>query len=879
MQATVFWDFENVSVPNGYRGYTVVQQLKQLGLKLTNIHAIGNSNQLSASTRGELEESGVSILHVSSGKSAAADIAILVEIMKLIHFTGAPHTIVLITGDRDFSKILNLLETWQYTCILIYHGNISPVLLNSCSRLLKWTDVLYGTHQPIAGSSPTRSQNVERKLSEEQSSTPTSPAKSTLKLVNDDKKPSFSATVNGTSQRKYSEIRFAPLLRSLIGSTSLSASAVISCGFDTLQEYKEKASSLGLIMRNEITELGLKVWKKYEGVSSQLCLFRAGYYEGCRSSFGLLLDATFQIYQSNQSPIIVPRDALTNVLNSHFTEFPDAKYLNADQFLRAASSNHYITTKDNLIKINVPPMTTPSGTMLSLFDIMETYKLDTSHIGGLLNGAFMQYGFLNVKAYLDYACANNIVTTREVGKITMVYRLDIFKELTELLQKGLNPAVDDINLEMSIIAKKYGFQQVQDYICAAEEAGVIVGNSEKTESSTRDETKYSPKSKQDFQQLVSLLQNGPLSSSIIGEKLSINIKSQGYESLKQYLKDAEKLQLVVLNASDKNGNIIVQLPGHCAADIQDVFNPLVSFLQERKGKSSSSQIGEKMVKVVKRLGYTSLKLYLLEAESKGIVKLHNKSDPNGNMFVVLKKDREFSSPKFQALVTALKSVESSTSSALGPVLGYSVRKFNYKNVKEYLLDAERSGIVRLKAADHGSYIIYLNCLQHPRLEKLDSDATEINSLTSNQTETQKSEGVLENEIEDIINDELEIMKISLLESNNPEKYPVVEMSQPEYLKMDSKPDYLEMPEECRQVINLITPNIVKFTFTWELEGSQVLLKGSWDNWTGAIEMIKVGNKFVSDLYLPDASYEYKFIVDGEWRIDYTKPFKGLNNYN
>lgn len=58
----------------------------------------------------------------------------------------------------------------------------------------------------------------------------------------------------------------------------------------------------------------------------------------------------------------------------------------------------------------------------------------------------------------------------------------------------------------------------------------------------------------------------------------------------------------------------------------------------------------------------------------------------------------------------------------------------------------------------------------------------------------------------------------------------------------------------------------------------MILKGSWDNWVGAVEMTKVGNKFVTEMYLPESSYEYKFVVDGEWRIDYTKPFRGLNNY-
>ncbi|KAJ3313439.1 hypothetical protein HDV04_001868 [Boothiomyces sp. JEL0838] len=778
MQATVFWDFENVSVPNGYKGYAVVQQLKQLGLKLTNIHAIGNSNQLSTTTRNELEES---------------------------------------------------------------------VLMNSCSSVLKWTDVLYNNGKPnYSGLSPARSLNGEQKQVEDHSSIPNTPIKLNTKLVKEERRPSYSSIVNGgNGQRIYSEIRFVPLLRSLIGATSLSTSAVASCGFNSLQDYKQKASSLGLLLNNEISEKGLILWKRYDGVSSQLCLFRAAYYEGCRPGFHLLLDATFQIYNSNQSPILVDRDLLTSVLDNHFVQHNHDTFTSAEQFLRAASSNHYITTKENMIRINVPPMTTPSGTLLSLFDIMETYKLDTSHIGGLLNGAFVQYGFVNVKMYLEYACAYSIVSTRDIGKITMVYRLDIFKELAELIHKGLDPDTDEFHNELSVVAKKYGFQTIQDYINAAEEAGILQTTNEKQPSELSEKKPCIPVSRKDYQQLVSLLQNGPLSSSIIGEKLSCSFKSLGYETLKQYLRGAEKLNLVVLNANDRSGNIIVQLANQTISNGQDAFDPLVSFLQERK-------------------------VYLLEAETKGLVKLHNRADPNGNMFVVLRKEREAPQPKFQALLTALKNVESSTSSALGPILGYSVRKFNYKNVKEYLLDAERNGIVKLKAEDHGSYVIYPVQNQPGILEKADSNATDVYSAYSNDGETAKCESdygaaVAQTEIKSD-------GQGSMMDSHETE----IPAMQPN--EAYSNALRLNMTDDCRQVIDLITPTIVKFAFTWELEGNQVILKGSWDNWVGAVEMTKVGNKFVTEMYLPESSYEYKFVVDGEWRIDYTKPFRGLNNY-
>ncbi|KAJ3272411.1 hypothetical protein HDV01_005594 [Terramyces sp. JEL0728] len=570
-----------------------------------------------------------------------------------------------------------------------------------------------------------------------------------LQSKSTEKKQSYSSIVNGAPcHRQYSDIRFIPLLRSVIGSTSLSPSAILSCGFNSLQEYKERAVNHGLLNRNDVTEHGLKLFKQHEGVSSQLCLFRAAYYEGCRPAFTMLLDATFQIYNCNQSPIVVEKELLAITLDNLLAHQPNEKYATAEQYLRAASSNHYISTKDNIVKINIPPMTTPLGTLLSLFDIMQTHKLDTSHIGGLLNGAFVQYNFVNVKQYLEYASSCNTVCTKEIGKITMVYRLDIFKD-------------------------KYGFQSDIEYMKAAEEAGILDGNVDKSTGAAEQRTE--PR-KKDFQMLLKLLQSGPLSSSILGEKLSSYIKNLGYDTVKQFLKEAEKENLVELNFNDKNGNIFVQLPATCTGDAQDTFNPLVSFLQERKGKSSSSQIGEKLIRIIKKLGFQSLKVYLLEAESKGLVKIHNKSDPNGNMFVVLRKDRDLCHPRFQLLLNALVDVEYSTSSFLGPIVGPAVKKFNYKNVKEYLLDAEKCGIVKLRAEDHGSYVVGIVTAKEPEtVEKTDSDATEFNS-TEEESPT------------------------SMLDYDPQEIAPAPESANSTLENQDI---------DCRQAVDLLTPSIIK----------------------------------------------------------------------
>ncbi|CAA6662975.1 unnamed protein product [Spirodela intermedia] len=53
--------------------------------------------------------------------------------------------------------------------------------------------------------------------------------------------------------------------------------------------------------------------------------------------------------------------------------------------------------------------------------------------------------------------------------------------------------------------------------------------------------------------------------------------------------------------------------------------------------------------------------------------------------------------------------------------------------------------------------------------------------------------------------------------------------------------------------------------TWSYGGDQVAVEGSWDNWTSRRPLQKCGKDHAIILVLPSGIYQYKFIVDGEWR--------------
>ncbi|KAJ3211235.1 hypothetical protein HDU82_006328 [Entophlyctis luteolus] len=146
--ASVFWDHENCAIPKDTRGFVVVRRIKDLllsrNLTLTNIIAVGDASKMNAQTKLELEESGVVLQNISSGKPSAADIAILNEIMKNIYFHKPPHSIFLISGDRDFSKTLNFLESVNYSVTLIHSNRVSDVLRYSVRDTILWSSLIRG---------------------------------------------------------------------------------------------------------------------------------------------------------------------------------------------------------------------------------------------------------------------------------------------------------------------------------------------------------------------------------------------------------------------------------------------------------------------------------------------------------------------------------------------------------------------------------------------------------------------------------------------------------------------------------------------------------------------------------------------------------------
>ncbi|GAB4817836.1 hypothetical protein N2152v2_004882 [Parachlorella kessleri] len=67
------------------------------------------------------------------------------------------------------------------------------------------------------------------------------------------------------------------------------------------------------------------------------------------------------------------------------------------------------------------------------------------------------------------------------------------------------------------------------------------------------------------------------------------------------------------------------------------------------------------------------------------------------------------------------------------------------------------------------------------------------------------------------------------------------------------------------------PKLVPTVLVWAHGGQTVQLEGSFDNWTQRHTMQQSGKDFTLVKLLPPGVYQYKFIVDGQWRHDPNLP--------
>ena len=108
----------------------------------------------------------------------------------------------------------------------------------------------------------------------------------------------------------------------------------------------------------------------------------------------------------------------------------------------------------------------------------------------------------------------------------------------------------------------------------------------------------------------------------------------------------------------------------------------------------------------------------------------------------------------------------------------------------------------------------------------------------------------------------------------------IEVLPARFEESDEDEEETNNPKEYSVVIQPKNPNakatLKPVLVTFPFDANWVSLKGSWDNWENELPLKKIKNnitghyEFYVRLKIPTGTYEYKFLVNGQWMIDPTK---------
>ncbi|CAI9294587.1 unnamed protein product [Lactuca saligna] len=149
----ILWDMENCPVPSDIRPEDVAGNIR-MALRLhpiitgavTMFSAYGDFNAFPRRLREGCQRTGVKLIDVPNGRKDAADKAILVDMFLFALDNPPPSSIMLISGDVDFSPALHILGQRGYTVILVIPSGVgvSSALSNAGSFVWDWPSVVRG---------------------------------------------------------------------------------------------------------------------------------------------------------------------------------------------------------------------------------------------------------------------------------------------------------------------------------------------------------------------------------------------------------------------------------------------------------------------------------------------------------------------------------------------------------------------------------------------------------------------------------------------------------------------------------------------------------------------------------------------------------------
>ncbi|KAI3789312.1 hypothetical protein L2E82_02105 [Cichorium intybus] len=161
----ILWDMENCPIPSDIRPEDVAGNIR-MALRVHPIikgavnmfSAYGDFNGFPRRLREGCQRTGVKLIDVPNGRKDAADKAILVDMFLFALDNPPPSSIMLISGDVDFSPALHVLGQRGYNVILVIPSGVgvSSALSNAGSYVWDWQTLVRGE----GFLPPSRSRNV-----------------------------------------------------------------------------------------------------------------------------------------------------------------------------------------------------------------------------------------------------------------------------------------------------------------------------------------------------------------------------------------------------------------------------------------------------------------------------------------------------------------------------------------------------------------------------------------------------------------------------------------------------------------------------------------------------------------------------------------------
>lgn len=133
----VFWDIENCQVPRGKSATSLVGRIRQLffsGHAEAEFLCVCDIRKERPEVVHELNLAQVTVVHINATSKNAADDKLKQCMRRYVDIHGSPATLMLISGDVNFSTELSDFRHRQQIRVVLLHGSSAPEALTTCAH-------------------------------------------------------------------------------------------------------------------------------------------------------------------------------------------------------------------------------------------------------------------------------------------------------------------------------------------------------------------------------------------------------------------------------------------------------------------------------------------------------------------------------------------------------------------------------------------------------------------------------------------------------------------------------------------------------------------------------------------------------------------------